>query len=238
MLRIAALALIALIPTPLAAQTLVGTAQVVDGDSLLVGGKMVRLFGIDAPEGDQTCKRGGETWRCGDASAEQLRALIGGASVTCHPRDIDKHDRVVAVCHAAGYELNRTMARAGWATAYRSFSDAYVVDETRAKIERIGIWDSQFELPEYHRMAKRPATQSQPRRASYAAPAAAPRAARVRLANTRDGRCNIKGNRSYRGEWIYHLPGMPYYARTRPEEIFCTEAAAQAAGYRRAIVRR
>jgi hypothetical protein len=30
---------------------------------------------------------------------------------------------------------------------------------------------------------------------------------------------------------------MPYYAQTRPEEIFCTEAEAQAAGYRRAIVR-
>jgi hypothetical protein len=30
---------------------------------------------------------------------------------------------------------------------------------------------------------------------------------------------------------------MPYYDQTRPEEIFCTEAEARAAGYRRAIVR-
>lgn len=32
---------------------------------------------------------------------------------------------------------------------------------------------------------------------------------------------------------------MPYYEQTRPEELFCTEAQAQAqaAGYRRAIVR-
>ena len=51
------------------------------------------------------------------------------------------------------------------------------------------------------------------------------------------GRCAIKGNRSRRGDWIYHLPGMPYYEATRAEEIFCTEAQAQAAGYRRAIVR-
>lgn len=47
----------------------------------------------------------------------------------------------------------------------------------------------------------------------------------------------IKGNRNRRGEWIYHVPGMPYYDQTQPEEIFCSERQAQAAGYRRAIVR-
>jgi hypothetical protein len=32
------------------------------------------------------------------------------------------------------------------------------------------------------------------------------------------------------------MPGMPYYDQTMPEEIFCTEAEAKAAGYRRAKV--
>ena len=47
------------------------------------------------------------------------------------------------------------------------------------------------------------------------------------------GSCRIKGNHSRRGELIYHLPGMPYYAETRAEQMFCTEAQARAAGYRR-----
>src|SRR3546814_9625845 len=51
------------------------------------------------------------------------------------------------------------------------------------------------------------------------------------------GQCLIKGNHSQRGEWIYHLPGMPYYNATRAEAYFCTEAEAQAVRYRRAIVR-
>ena len=51
------------------------------------------------------------------------------------------------------------------------------------------------------------------------------------------GGCNIKGNRNRKGQWIYHVPGMPYYDATRAEEVFCTEAEARAAGYRRAIVR-
>ena len=50
------------------------------------------------------------------------------------------------------------------------------------------------------------------------------------------GGCLIRGNRNRRGEWIYHLPGMPYYEQTRAEEMFCTEAQALAAGYRRAKV--
>jgi hypothetical protein len=60
--------------------------------------------------------------------------------------------------------------------------------------------------------------------------------ASARSAQTSQG-CLIKGNRNRKGQWIYHLPGMPYYVPTRAEEWFCSEAEAQAAGYRRAIVR-
>lgn len=51
------------------------------------------------------------------------------------------------------------------------------------------------------------------------------------------GNASSRATTSRRGEWIYHLPGMPYYNATRAEAYFCTEAEAQAAGYRRAIVR-
>ena len=51
-----------------------------------------------------------------------------------------------------------------------------------------------------------------------------------RLVQPASGNCSIKGNRNRKGQWIYHVPGMPYYDRIRPEEIFCTEAEARAAG--------
>lgn len=47
------------------------------------------------------------------------------------------------------------------------------------------------------------------------------------------GAALMKGNRRRRGDWIYHLPDMPYCNETRAEEMFCTEAEAIAAGYRR-----
>lgn len=91
-----------------------GPAEVVDGDSLSVGGLSVRLFGIDAPEGKQTCNRGGSSWRCGEESATQLRNMIGGGAVQCRGRGIDTYGRTVAVCSVAGIELNRAMfGRAG-----------------------------------------------------------------------------------------------------------------------------
>jgi hypothetical protein len=37
-----------------------GIGQAKDGDSLMVGGTEVRLFGFDAPEFDQHCQRGGQ----------------------------------------------------------------------------------------------------------------------------------------------------------------------------------
>ncbi|MDM5152823.1 hypothetical protein QUF88_02440 [Bacillus sp. DX1.1] len=44
--------------------------------------------------------------------------------------------------------------------------------------------------------------------------------------------CNIKGNRNSKGEKIYHMPGQQFYDKTNPEEMFCSEADAKAAGYR------
>lgn len=45
--------------------------------------------------------------------------------------------------------------------------------------------------------------------------------------------CNIKGNISDSGEKIYHVHGGRYYDVTEPEETFCSESAAKAAGYRK-----
>ena len=114
------------------------------------------------------------------------------------------------------------MVEAGFALALVEFSSAYVGDEQRARSARLGIWSSEFEMPAAWRAAH----------TAEARPAQTERTARREPTQTPGG-CMIKGNRSRRGEWIYHLPGMPYYEETRAEQWFCTEAQAIAAGYRR-----
>jgi endonuclease YncB( thermonuclease family) len=225
LMAVPAAALLATAPAPTLARQVTGPATVIDGDSLSVNGVAIRLFGIDAPEGKQTCERGGVRWACGGEAATQLRSITTGQQVSCEGRGNDVYGRLVAVCTAGGSELNRTMVEAGWATAFRRYSDDYVGAEAKAKTARAGIWSSNFDLPEDWRTAHEHAPRSSPAQ-RFAAPAA------MGLSG-----CAIKGNRNRKGEWIYHLPGFPYYEVTRAEQMFCSEAEAQAAGYRRAIVR-
>lgn len=201
-----------------------GQAMVVDGDTLEISSRRIRLFGIDAPELSQTCDRNGESWACGQASADELRAMIGNYELSCDGYETDVYGRLLAVCTVSGISLNRTMVAEGWATAFRRYSEDYVADEARARASQLGLWSSSFMSPEEFRMAA-DATGPVPQ------PQRAPATSRTSVAAT--SACPIKGNRSRRGEWIYHLPGMPYYDETRAEQMFCTEAEAQAAGYRR-----
>ena len=208
-----------------------GIGRAKDGDSLMVGEREVRLFGIDAPEWDQTCKRGDKVWACGQDAAEELSRLVTGRDVSCVAVDTDRHGRTVAQCTANGLDLNRAMVARGFAIAYRLYSTAYVSAEESAKVNRRGIWAGTFETPSEYRHEG--GTRSVPSKPQRGRPA---RMTASRSSEQPSGRCAIKGNRGSHG-WIYHIPGMPYYERTRAEQMFCSEAEAQAAGYRRAKAR-
>ncbi len=47
-----------------------------DGDSFFIGQQEVRMQGIDAPEGRQTCTRDGRDWRCGEEARRTLERLL------------------------------------------------------------------------------------------------------------------------------------------------------------------
>jgi endonuclease YncB( thermonuclease family) len=121
----------------------IGPARAIDGDSLVVAGVEIRLFGIDAPEFAQTCSRGGRPWNCGREAADALRAMTAGREIVCRPRDRDRYGRTVAVCLAGGLDLGAAMVKGGLAVAY----GAYAADEREARDARRGIWSSTFEPP-------------------------------------------------------------------------------------------
>lgn len=82
-------------PAHATADAIIGHAEVVDGDGLVIGPVRIRLHGIDAAELGQRCAepRGG-TWGCDEAAAERLETLIGGGDVTCRPLDRDAYGRI------------------------------------------------------------------------------------------------------------------------------------------------
>lgn len=199
---------------PVHATEIAGRARAVDGDTLDVAGQKVRLFGVDAPELDQSCARGGRRWACGQAAKAALEGLLGRKRVVCTVQDTDRYGRNVAVCLAGGDDVGAALVRQGLAIAYRRYSGRYVNAEAAARAEGLGLWSSVYVEPETYRHAG----EGQP----------AP-----------DPACAIKGNIGGKGGRIYHLPGQADYEATRinekkGERWFCTEAEARAAGFRRA----
>lgn len=192
--------------------------RVIDGDTLQAEGTRVRLFGIDAPERDQTCTTAqGTTWACGAWSTARLAALTRGRKATCEDLGADRYGRRLARCTVDGRDLAAEMVAEGAATAYRRYAPDYIGHETSARAAARGIWSAGPQTsPEAHRLATR-------------APDPAPAATG----------CAIKGNIGPNGR-VYHLPGQRDYTATRisaakGERWFCTAAEAAAAGFRPAL---
>lgn len=127
---------------------IVGTASVIDGDTIEIHGTRIRLEGIDAPESRQLCQdASGSNYRCGQRAALYLSDMIAGRRVTCEPTGQDRYGRTLAHCSVAGQDINGEMVAAGWALAYRRYSTRYVADERRAQAAGAGMWQGAFEAP-------------------------------------------------------------------------------------------
>ncbi len=214
MRRLAAIGAIALlfsVSTPAEATEV----HVIDGDTLKVDGKTIRIFGIDAPEAGQSCRKpGGGTWQCGQAAISQMEKAAAEGDVTCDDRGLDVYGRTLAVCKVSGLDLGRLMVKEGLAWAFRRYSEDYVGVEDEARAAAAGVWEQETEAPwDFRQNRWDVAAQKAP-----------------------EG-CPIKGNINRKGEHIYHAPWSPWYSRTKVsvengERWFCDEGEAIKAGWR------
>lgn len=125
--------------------TISGPARVIDGDTLEIDSKRIRLFGIDAPERSQPQ---------GPAATAYLQRLLH-APVTCHPKSTDKYGRIVAQCFALGRDVGGLMVASGHAVDYGRYSGGHYRDhEAAARAEHLGIWSGPFVNPENYRAAQ------------------------------------------------------------------------------------
>lgn len=129
-----------------------GPATVIDGATLDLGGRRLRLYGMDAPDLDQTCSDGHERdYACGRAAAAALTARIGGENVACELREADG----TALCRRDGEDLAAWMVANGYAIADRSAPAAYEAQDRRAWGRRVGLWSGVFEIPADRRRMRR-----------------------------------------------------------------------------------
>ncbi|MHC0448537.1 MAG: thermonuclease family protein [Candidatus Lariskella arthropodorum] len=133
------------------------SANVIDGDTIVLDGVRIRLQGLDAPELKQTCqdKQSGSIWQCGLVAKKHLESLVENYEVSCTNEGLDKYRRQLSYCYANDMNLNREMVRSGMASSYTKFDMLFLADEIAAKLENRGIWSSNFEDPEVWRKSRK-----------------------------------------------------------------------------------
>lgn len=142
---------------PAPSVSLSGPATVIDGDTIVVQGKHVRLFGIDAPESAQRCGDSqGRPFNCGDLAADVLVEEIGSGDVVCDPLDLDIYRRIVAICTARGRDIAEGLVRRGYAVDYPFYSKGrYAAAEKDAREAKRGLWSGTFQDPRDWRRERR-----------------------------------------------------------------------------------
>jgi endonuclease YncB( thermonuclease family) len=127
---------------------LAAEVRVVDGDTLRLGDRTVRLAGVDAPDRGQDCADASGRWfDCGAAAAEALSRLVNGRSVLCLVSGHDRFGRGLGDCRAGGAELNAGLVASGWALADEAGTPLHGL-EAQARGATRGLWAGGFARPE------------------------------------------------------------------------------------------
>lgn len=205
--------------------TMALVTQVVDGDTIYVEMKgeqrTVRYIGVDTPEVD--ARLGVECFGA-EASASN-EELVEGEMVGLEKdvSETDQYGRLLRYVWLGGEMVNSILVREGYAEAKRYPPDVRyqaLLDglEKDARASGAGQWGA-----ECAETATPTPGSGGPGACEYSG----------------TDEAVIKGNVSSSGEKIYHVPGQENYGatvvnETNGERWFCTEAEAEAAGWRKA----
>jgi endonuclease YncB( thermonuclease family) len=209
---------VSLVSAPDDPEVIIGQAVATDGDTLVINGKRIRLFGVDAFEAEQRCPGANDaTWGCGGVATRAVQEIVKDTQTICIKREVDVYGRIVAICRSDGVDIAAAVVVRGLGVAYTKYSKDYVPEENVARSQRSGAWIGAFTYPEDYRRSSR----------SQISTAIAARSADA------VGECEIKGNVTSRGVKYYFLPGDNNYDSVKAEAVFCSEEEAQTAGFAR-----
>ncbi len=134
-------------------------ARVIDGDTIVMDGRHLRLAGIDAPELRQQCRNAEGRWyACGLIAKDALETLIHPpADLECRDIGERSYNRIVAICTVDGIDVGATMVWLGHAIDLVHFSHGrYAAQQEAARTAHRGIWSGSFVDPyEFRHQAKK-----------------------------------------------------------------------------------
>lgn len=122
-------------------------ASATSGDSVVVGGVLIRLRGIAAPVPGQICRnRYGRSYDCFATARAVLANLIEGRTVACRVEYTSSRGENIGRC-GVGIDLSAAMVVRGWAFAMHGLTPNYARVETYAQTHRRGMWSGHVEKP-------------------------------------------------------------------------------------------
>ncbi|MFP6759120.1 MAG: thermonuclease family protein [Alphaproteobacteria bacterium] len=135
----------------------IGRATVIDGDTLEIDGETIGLWGIDAPELEQSCREpNGAPWPCGRHAKQLLSRLAEGRMVVCRVLSDGQFRMTRARCSADNRDLGWAMVAFGFALDdVRYSSGAYGSPQRQSANVQAGIWSGTFVTPWEWRNGKR-----------------------------------------------------------------------------------
>ena len=135
-----------------------GMAKIIDGDTIKVGEKKIRLYGIDSPEKGQNCKKlyfsflifnFQKDYKCGEKSTLVLMKKLKDKKIECIlQNNKDRYKRYIGTCYIENQDINGWLVKNGHAIAYKKYSKKYLLDEQYAKENKLGLWKGTFMKPE------------------------------------------------------------------------------------------
>lgn len=118
---------------------IVGTASVIDGDTIEIHSDRIRIDGYDAPESGSMCG----TINVYQQASTALADFVGHRTVICDINGKDPYNRYIAECKVGGKSIAEYMVEQGWARDWPKYSNrAYADEERRARAAKRGIWGS------------------------------------------------------------------------------------------------
>ncbi|MBB3109616.1 micrococcal nuclease [Paenibacillus phyllosphaerae] len=209
--------------------------KVVDSDTIKV--KMgnteetVRMLLIDGPETVHPSK---PVQPFGPEASDFAKKTLSNQTVQLEldVSERDKYGRLLAYVWIDDRMFNEMALERGLVrVAYVYAPNVKYVDQFRniqkkAQQQGIGIWSIENYVQDdgFH---------PEEAEASSGAPASGEAAAEEDVPAAACANPTIKGNINAKGDKIYHVPGNRSYEQTKAEEMFCTEAEAVAAGFRK-----
>lgn len=135
---------------------IIGSITVIDAHIYYIGGRYIRLFGVDAPDSDQICADArGTAYNCGEEAASWIRGWVDKNQIACYILKVVPNGYDLATCVWGEYDIGAALVASGWGLANTKETTIYKPYEVKAQNDYSGLWQGTFYSPEDWRDIKR-----------------------------------------------------------------------------------